>query len=70
MIIEFLATQTSTVLMDQQHMYMESARQMANQRNSYNFFRTGDVANACSDWLAQARNKGGLPLPQGSATRR
>src|SRR5579872_6707668 len=63
-----LATQTSTVLMDQQHMYMEMPVQMANQRNIYNFFRTGDVENACSDWLAQARNKGGTCHKVGNET--
>lgn len=63
-----LATQTSTVLMDQQHMYMEMPAQMANQRMSYNFFRTGDVENACSDWLAQARNKGGTCHKVGNET--
>ncbi|HLZ40643.1 MAG TPA: hypothetical protein VKQ11_06770 [Candidatus Sulfotelmatobacter sp.] len=63
-----LATQTSTVLMDQQHMYMEMPAQMANQRMSYNFFRTGDVENACSDWLAQARNKGGTCHKIGNET--
>jgi hypothetical protein len=54
-----LATQTSTVLMDQQHMYMEIPAQAQGQRMAYNFFRTGDAENACSDWLAQERNKGG-----------
>lgn len=56
-----LTTQTSTVLMDQQHMYMELPTQMAAQRNAYayNFFRTGDVEAACNDWLQQPRNKGG-----------
>jgi hypothetical protein len=53
-----LATQTSTVLMDQQHMYMEMPVQMATQRSAYTFFRTGDVEAACADWLQQARNKG------------
>src|SRR5271166_429848 len=45
-----LATQTSTVIIDQQHMYMELPAQMASQRVAYNFFRTGDAENACSDW--------------------
>jgi hypothetical protein len=54
-----LATQTSTVLMDQQHMYMEMPAQMAAQRGAYTFFRTGDVEAACADWAQQARNKGG-----------
>lgn len=63
-----LATQTSTVLMDQQHMYMEMPAQMAGQRSAYNFFRTGDAENACADWLAQARNKGGTCHKVGSDT--
>jgi len=63
-----LATQTSTVLMDQQHMYMEMPAQMANQRNAYNFFRTGDVDNACSDWLQLPANKGGTCHKIGSET--
>jgi len=63
-----LATQTSTVLMDQQHMYMEMPAQMANQRMTYDFFRVGDVENACSEWLAQARNKGGTCHKVGNET--
>lgn len=63
-----LATQTSTVLMDQQHMYMEMPAQMGNQRIVYNFFRTGDVENACSDWAQQAKNKGGTCHKVGSDT--
>src|SRR5208282_982279 len=58
-VIISLSTQTVTVLMDQQHMYMEMTPQMASQRMSYNFFRTGDVEVACSDWLQLAQNKGG-----------
>jgi len=54
-----LTTQTSTVLMDQQHMYMEMPAQTPNQRNTYNLFHIGDAENACADWLAQGRNKGG-----------
>lgn len=54
-----LGTQTSIVLMDQQRMYMELPVQMAAQRNAYNFFRVGDVENACSSWLNEGRNKGG-----------
>ena len=47
-----LATQTSTVLMAQQHMYMEMPAQAQSQRMSYTsaFFRAGDVENACGDW--------------------
>ena len=63
-----LSTQTSTVVMEQQHMYMQLPQQMANQRNMYHFFRTGDVENACTDWLAQSWNKGGTCHKVGSDT--
>ena len=63
-----LATQTSTVLMDQQHMYMEMPSQMAAQRNPYRFWRTGDVENACSDWVQQSWNKGGTCHKVGDET--
>ena len=63
-----LATQTSTVVMDQQHMYMELPAQIAAQRNTYHFFRTGDVDSACSDWLAQSWNKGGTCHKVGNET--
>jgi len=63
-----LATQTSTVIMDQQHMYMEMPVQMASQRVAYNFFRTGDAEAACADYLQQARNKGGSCHKVGSET--
>ncbi len=61
-----LATQTTTVIMDQQHMYMEMPQQAASQRTAYNFFRTGDVEAACSDWAQQAQNKGGTCRKVGS----
>jgi len=67
-VIMNMATQTTTVLMDQQHMYMEVPAQTANQRSGYNFFRTGDVENACSDWLQMAQNKGGTCHKVGSET--
>ncbi|MGA2644845.1 MAG: hypothetical protein ABSF15_09025 [Candidatus Sulfotelmatobacter sp.] len=54
-----LATQTSTVLLPQQHMYMEMPAQSQAQRLGYAFFQTGDVENACSDWQKLASNKGG-----------
>jgi hypothetical protein len=63
------ATQTSLVLMDQQHMYMEMPSQGQMQRGmAYSFFRTGDVENACSDWLQLAKNKGGTCHKVGSET--
>ena len=58
-VIVNLATQTITVLMDQQHMYMEMPAQTQRQKITYNFFRSGDVENACSDWVNQGMNKGG-----------
>jgi hypothetical protein len=54
-----LATQTSTVLLPQQHMYMDMPAQSQAQRLGYAFFQTGDVENACSDWQKLASNKGG-----------
>jgi hypothetical protein len=63
-----LATQISTVLMSQQHMYLEIPAQAANQKTSYNFFRTGDIDSACTDWLALSSNKGGTCHKAGSET--
>jgi hypothetical protein len=63
-----LATQTTTVLMDQMHMYMEVSAQTGGQRTAYNFFRTGDVEAACSDWMQLAQNKGGSCHKVGSET--
>jgi len=63
-----LTAQTAMVIMDQQHMYMEMPAQMASQRAVYNFFRTGDADNACSDWAQQARNKGGTCHKVGTDT--
>ena len=63
-----LATQTSTVLMEQQHMYMEMPAKTTSQRSGYNFFRTGDVENACADWMAQSWNKGGTCHKVGNET--
>jgi hypothetical protein len=63
-----LATQTTTVLMNQQHMYMDLSPQMASQRMTYNFFRTGDVEAACSDWMQLPQKKGGSCHKIGSET--
>jgi hypothetical protein len=67
-VIVNLDTQTSTVLMDKQRMYMEMPTQSGQQRTMYNFFRTGDVESACADWAQQARNKGGSCHKIGSET--
>jgi hypothetical protein len=57
-VIVNLATQSSLVLMAQQHMYMEMPMQAQGQRMSYAsaFFRVGDVENACGDWQKVATN--------------
>jgi hypothetical protein len=54
------ATQTSLILMPQQHMYMETAAKSANQKMGFGstFFVTGDVENACGDWQ-KTQNQGG-----------
>ncbi len=67
-VIMNLTTQTTTVLMAQQHMYMEMPAQMAAHRTAYNFFRTGDVETACSDWMQLPRNKGGSCHKVGNET--
>lgn len=67
-VIVNLATHTSTVLMPQRQMYMEMPPQMAGQRMNYTLFRVGDMDNACSEWLAQPRNKGGTCKKVGNET--
>jgi hypothetical protein len=54
------ATQTGTVLMAQQHMYMEMPVQAQTQRMSYAaaFFQAGDVENACGDWQKMGHAQG------------
>lgn len=60
-IVVNFATQTSTILMDQQHMYMEIASKTQGQEMGYgaSFFRTGDVENACGDWQKTTQTQGG-----------
>jgi hypothetical protein len=66
-ILNFVS-QTSTVLMSQQHMYMEMPAQSSNQRLGYSFFETGDVENACGDWQKVASNNTGTCHKIGSET--
>ena len=54
-----LSNQTTTILMPEQHMYMEMPANAQEQRNMFSFFKTSDVENACGDWLKLAANKGG-----------
>jgi hypothetical protein len=63
-----LASQTVTILMPQQHMYMEMPAQAQEQRQMFSFFKTSDVENACGDWLKLASNKGGTCHKVGSET--
>lgn len=60
-VIVNFGTQTSMVLMPQQHMYMEMPAQSQSQRMSYTnaFFRAGDVENACGDWQKIEHAEGG-----------
>jgi hypothetical protein len=53
-------TQTSVILMPQQHMYMETAAKTSNQKIGFGsaFFVTGDVENACGDWQ-KSQSQGG-----------
>jgi len=62
-------TQTTTVLMAQQHMYMEMPVTQ-NQRLGYanTFFRTGDVEAACGDWQKMTHVQGGTCRKVGSET--
>ena len=59
-VIMNFATQTGTVLMAQQHMYMEMPIQAQTQRMGYAaaFFQAGDVENACGDWQKMGHTQG------------
>jgi hypothetical protein len=67
-VIMDMANQSFTVLMTQQHMYMEVPAQDMEQRGLYSFFRTGDVENACTDWQKMPHNQGGTCRKVGSET--
>jgi hypothetical protein len=67
-IIVNYATQTSIVLMPQQHMYMEMPAQTQAQRLGYNFFQTGDVENACGDWQKLRSSQGASCRKVGNET--
>jgi hypothetical protein len=63
-----LSKESWTVLMAKQHMYMEMPSKMMENRGMFAFFKSGDVENACSDWLKLERNKGGTCHKVGSET--
>jgi hypothetical protein len=59
---------TYYVLMPKQHMYMVMPENMSESRGTFRFFATGDVENACAEWLKQADNTGGTCHKDGSET--
>jgi hypothetical protein len=63
-----LNTGKSLVLMNEQHMYMEMPGEAMENRGMFRFFQSGDVENACADWLKLAANKGGTCHKVGSDT--
>jgi hypothetical protein len=63
-----LSNQSMTILMPQQHMYMEMPADAQEQRQMFSFFKTSDVENACGDWLKLANNKRGTCHKLGSET--
>ena len=63
-----LSKESLTVLMAKQHVYMEMPSKMMENRGMFAFFKSGDVENACSDWLKLERNKGGTCHKVGSET--
>lgn len=65
-VIVNFATMTSTVLMTQQHLYLEMPTQSQAQRTGYAFFRAGDVENACGDWQKITSNQSGSCSKVGS----
>lgn len=69
-VIVNFATQTSMVLMAQQHMYMEMPAQAQSQRMGYTaaFFQTGNVENACGDWQKIESHQGSSCHKVGSET--
>jgi hypothetical protein len=58
-VIMDLSTGSFTVLMPERHMYMEMPAGMMENRGVFRFFRSGDVDDACADWLKMDQNKGG-----------
>ncbi len=66
-IVDF-SSQSYLILMSKQHMYMEMPATALENRGMFHFFRSGDVDNACSEWLALSYNKGGTCHKIGSET--
>jgi len=62
------ANQTSTVLIPQQHTYIELPAQAQGPGQMYSFFEAGDVQNACADWEKIAHTQAGSCHKVGSDT--
>ncbi len=67
-VIMDMSTESYVVLMPQQHMYMEMPASAMENRGMFSFFKSGDIDNACGDWLKLATNKGGTCHKDGSET--
>lgn len=63
-----LADESWVVIMDKQHMYMQMPASMMESRGMFHFFKSGDVDNACTDWLKLKDNQGGTCHKVGSET--
>jgi len=67
-VIMNLKDESYLILMPKQHMYMEMPAKMMENRGMFHFFQTGDVENACAEWLKQDKNKGGTCHKVGGET--
>jgi hypothetical protein len=63
-----LTEQSWVVLMPKQHMYMPMSAQSMENRGMFHFFESGNVDNACGDWLKLSGNQGGTCHKVGSET--
>ena len=66
-VIMDMNAQSWLILMPEQHMYMDMPKGQES-KEMFSYFRTGDVDNACTDWLKIERNKGGTCHKVGSET--
>jgi len=67
MILNF-ATQTNTVVMPERKMYMEFPQGQGPQQRAFQYFRVGDVQNACGEWQKLATNHGATCRKVGTET--
>ncbi len=52
-----LKSESWVVLMAKQHMYMQMPEKMMEGRGMVHFFKSGDVDNACSEWLQSGKKQ-------------